>query len=704
MRFRFWAFCILVFWAFQAKAADFTFSISADHSALLDPISANAIADFGELLDSACHCKVKDDALAEVTFEILPLQPGADTIQSRFEAERDYPYFHTPNSAFKWNGDRNLIGKYVMKLNSPTSRGVAAGLYALLQEVLGFKFLHPRQTIIPKLEHWPISLPGFDFAGNPNFDKRGFHLHTMHPLELTQPLHDPDFPNGKEMIREYLRWLARNGQNYFDFCLMEGVDDFLEKWANHAAEFTQYARDRGILCGIDLSLHMVQQKSFKLVEFKPKDFRSAEKQIRMRLKTLMRANWDFINLEFSLAEFVGGMENLRDKMREVVIDELKKYPNTKLVGRQHVVKPEDEIGGKHDEASLNVPQSNEMGLLVHTVMCYALRDSSAPVYELKNFSHLYDMLIAEDKVRETWYYPESAYWVTFDNSIPLFLMPYLGARWRDIETLKTLKIPGHVTFSSGWEWGYWVVDWSIARWSWSYSYKGQTLKKEPLKYLKEIWNSSDFDALQQIADLQQEKFIQKDFLRFLCPTNPTDELPKKFSKQFQPRMDYKWGEMGRRNFLKKHPNFEAPIDELLETSIQHLKIAEQLSNSQPSENMLTNLLRQEIIDALRVTGLRCLHQAQLLRAVKDGKEYYEAAKATRLFALDFVHQQEGRYRYPLWLLTSQYGSFTSYDFGYLHTVHDLHFWKREEGQFKRKKKSLFYKNKYDLPKIAGFKD
>ena len=684
-------------------AANFSFWIHAEAGAQQNTISENALKDFEGLLDSACHCKAEKPENATVVFNIYAPVAGGDTIKSAAELARDYPYFHTPTQVFKWESKPSLIGSTSLHLSAPTANGIASGLYALLQEKLGFKFLHPRQTVIPQIEQWPLG-DYWSLLGNPDFDKRGFHLHTMHPLELTEPLHDPAFPKGMEMIKAYILWLARNGQNYFDFCLLEGVDDYLEEWVDHASEFNQYAKDRGVLCGIDLSLHMVQQKAFKLVEFKPKDFRSAEKQIRSRLQILMRANWDFINLEFSLAEFVGGLEKLRNRMRDVVLDELKSYPNTKLIGRQHVVKPENEIGGKHDEASLNVPESNKMGLLVHSVMCYALEDSTAPVYELENFQHLYDMLIAENKVRETWYYPESAYWVTFDNSIPLFLLPYLGARWRDIQTVRKLGIPGHVTFSSGWEWGYWLVDWSIARWSWSYSENGKEKPTAPLQYLKEIWENQKDASLDSIYAIQNEAFIAQNLLQYLCPTNPTDELPKKFSKQFQPRMDFKWGEMGKRNFVEKHPEFSPPIDSLFETALVHTKVAEELSTANASAQPLFNQLRSELIDALRVTGLRCLHQSQLLRVPLEGKEFLDAAIATRAYAQELVLQQEKRYRYPINLLTGEYKSFTAYDFGYLHTVHDLHFWKREEAQLRRRKTSVFFRNKYDLIKIAGFKD
>ncbi len=110
--------------------------------------------------------------------------------------------------------------------------------------------------------------------------------------------------------------------------------------------------------------------------------------------------------------------------------------------------------------------------MAHTVMFYDMSEPHAPVYENENQQHMYRFLLAEHQKRETWYYPESAYWITFDVSVPMLLLPYLKARLTDIDSCAAHHIPGHLTFSSGWEWGYWLVDWSIARWSWQHTFNG----------------------------------------------------------------------------------------------------------------------------------------------------------------------------------------------------------------------------------------
>lgn len=713
-----WWLAVFLCCVLAASGQALRIAVLPDAGVLGQPASANALRDFTQLLDSACGCITADADQSSVVMRIQAAPSGGDTVPTRFAAGRDYPYFHYPEHSFLWQAEGNdSTSRLTLSANSPV--GLANGLYALLQERLGFGFVHARQTIVPRFRSWPLK-GDWTWRGSPRFDKKGFHLHTMHPLELTEALHDPDFPGGLAMVREYVLWLARNGQNYFDFSLMEGVDHDLGRWVEHAAQFTRYAHDRGILCGLDLSLHMLQQKSYQLVKFPPGDFRRYEDQLRDRLRTLMRAEWDFINLEFALAEFVGGMEGLRDRLRDAVIAEMALYPGTKLVGRQHVVKPESELGGSHGSGSLNIPSDPRMGLLVHTVMCYALTDRRAPVYELHDFSHLLALLREQNAVRETWYYPESAYWVTFDNSIPLLLLPYLNARYKDIETCSALGIPGHVTFTSGWEWGYWLVDWSIARWSWNYVLEGDgapTVARGPYQYLHEFFRSTDTRRwVSQAADLEQAWLIEGDLLRWLCPSNPTDELPPPLNKQFQPRGFANLGDL--RTAAEKTPErlVELPIDSLhafareCEVKVASLRVA---AVTDPVGHPVRYFLGIELIDALQVVALRAEHSALLMEAAvayAGSGQSMEALRAglakaaqVRAKALEVVRRQERRYRYPVEQVAGRYDSHTAYDFGYLYPVHDLHFWEREEQQMLRGRHGPFFRNIYDLWQIAGLR-
>ena len=173
---------------------------------------------------------------------------------------------HYPDHSYTWTGN---YPNYELKARSV--QGLIFGIYGLLDEVLGFRFIHPKTTIRPDEMEWPRQL---EYASSPRFSKHGFHLHTQHPLELTEQLHNPDFPNAWEDVKEYIDWLVRNRQNYWEWCLLRTVD--MEKWQPHAKRMVDYSHDRGIMIGVDVSLHMIQQRTFQLYRNWPKSWRSKE--------------------------------------------------------------------------------------------------------------------------------------------------------------------------------------------------------------------------------------------------------------------------------------------------------------------------------------------------------------------------------------------------------------------------------------------
>lgn len=678
------------------------------------PVLENALHDVQDLLRIACNCEVGfNEPNATVHLEIPYSGYNWNTVPINFGSGRDYPYFEFPDHQYHWHSRQNGAQIY-LTLESPSEEGQANGLYGLLQEKLGFYFVHPRETVIPCFQSWPLP-PEFDFTGIPKFDKKGFHLHTQHPTELTQALHDPQIVEGPAMIREYILWLARNQQNFFEFCLLETVD--LHNWIGHASSFVNYAHDRGILCSVDLSLHMIQQHAFKLVEFPPKNFQKYEKQIDWRLDLLLSAGFDFINMEFAIAEFVGGFEKLRHRLRQYIVEKINAHPEVKLIGRTHVVKPENEIGGKTSPVPKGVSDP-ERGNLVHTVMCYSLTDSSAPVYELDNFSHLRELLQEENKVRETWYYPESAYWITFDNSIPLFLLPYLSARFEDINTVREMGILGHITFSSGWEWGYWLVDWNIARWSWEFQENGTVKKQSPTSGIHDLFPGREIEnRFQNLLDIEKNYLIDQNTLRLLCPHSFSDGLPGPLNKQFQPRPEI------YQEDLANSPGKEADslvgqwiseLSPLLQAMKPHCQALNTIPKSVPNYQYggrKAHLLR-ELYLACAVFVNYVEHRKETFLAFRSGLNnkgrelgpHLENATRIREKSQKLVEEMETKYRYPVDLIARQHKSFTSYPYGYLYPVSNLHFWRRHEEQLLRWEfNNPFMMNIYSPTRIAGFK-
>jgi hypothetical protein len=124
----------------------------------------------------------------------------------------------------------------------------------------------------------------------------------------------------------------------------------------------------------------------------------------------------------------------------------------------------------------------------------------------------------------------------------------------------------------------------------------------------------------------------------------------------------------------------------------------------------------EIVESIDVLALRAAHRANTLsyliayrkatfnkdkNAETAALQFLDKAKAIRLQALETVRKREAHYRYPVEELATQRPSHTSYHFGYLFTVHNLHFWAREEGQALNNKWKFWYKNIWDVWRIIG---
>ena len=379
-----------------------------------------------------------------------------------------------PDQGYHWRSSREGA-RTVLHLHAVSPEGVSAGLYGLLQEQLKIRFVHPRQTVFPHYRNWPLPV-AFSFSGQPRFRHQGFHLHTLHPMELTEQLHDPHHPGGFEDVAAYLDWLARNGQNSFQFFLLREVDR--AAWPAHARRIVAYAHSRGIRCGVEISLAMLQQQAFQAITLL-QPLPTHRRQVEQTLAWLFQAPWDFITLESMMGEHLPLISRLLPSAQRHLEQLVDRQYGRPLLYATHVIR------GRGDE-KVRRPLHPASGILIHTVMCYAASEDKAPVYGNRNQCFMLEAARAEVAGRQTWYWPESSYWVGFDSSVPLLLLPYLDSRWDDIQVMGKVGVHGHLTFSTGWEWGYWLVDWSIARWSWQYRDNGRLRGTSPLSRLDEL--------------------------------------------------------------------------------------------------------------------------------------------------------------------------------------------------------------------------
>jgi hypothetical protein len=696
----------------RVPARPLSISIDASQQLLSSPVASRAIDDVKELLRRSFPRALVTNFASSCRVRIV--LPGATTNRDFYvpgPSVRPYLCTAVPNVAYRWQSEKRG-GTLTLKLYAVSPEGVAAGLYALLQEKLGFRFYHPRETIIPVLDNWPLP-ERFSFSGEPRFEKRGFHLHTQHPTELTEQLLNPDYPNAFDDVKEYLDWLTRNGQNTFQFFLLREVDR--NRWPGHARRIVEYANSRGIRCGVQISLSMIQQQAFQaitLLRFYP----SYQQQVDNTLAWLFQAKWDYMSLDVTLGEHLPFLDKLLPDVQMHIEQQVEKRYGARLMYATHVI-------SSNNGEKVRRPKLPNSGIMLHTVMCYSASEAKAPVYGNENQRFMLEAAKVESKRRETWYWPESSYWVGFDSSVPLLLLPYLDSRWSDMDTMARLGVSGHLTFSSGWEWGYWLIDWSIARWSWQLKDNGIIRPTGPLSRVTELNGDHELKRLMgEALKLQNSYLKDKELLRYMAALTPFSELPKPFNKPFQPEpaFRYEWllneATTSEASLASSQPvaTLEAyaqrmgEVVNLLERRIGHLHREGRIGD-------MPFRLLSELERGLRVTALRAGHRALTLRALvaKRGEHsgkldharvsepLLAKAKLIRLQALAIVQRQESIYRYPVEQIARRRAGLTAYPFGYLYPVSKLYFWEREEEQVRHERFDALFMNLWDMRRTLG---
>lgn len=629
---------------------------------------------------------------------MLHLDTDTSTYNSLYESNTKNTQRFTIESDIKNNS-------YQIVITSLSAKGLSNGIYYFLQKHLGFQFYHPKETIIPDLTDFQLDT--FSETITPRFDKIGFHVHAMHPLEITEALLNENTPNGTEEVKTYINWLCRNGQNYFEFNLLRSIK--LKTWVPYMKPIVDYAHERGIICGADMSFHMIQQRAFQLYKNFPASFRKKDRQILDNISALMQINWDVWNVEFATTEFTHKDQEKLHKQQKFLYDSLAKY-HVKLTSRKHVVKDENLISNAKSMKTGRTDMDSAYSLFVHTVMFYGLLDSSTPVYRNKDFSHLRNLLIESKTYRDTWYFPESAYWITFDNSVPMFLSPYLATRLQDIQYCDSLGINGHLTFTSGLEWNYWLIDWSIARWCWKNEHP-TTAETNALEFLMDaVHDTALFHFAEKVNRLQTEFIKNKQLIKVMTAQTITDEIGGKLNLEFHPRPEYTY-----KYIMNKATKEELEFLQKKYVSVLDSFVLQYNDLRRNYRYDAGNKLINELLLSFDITALRALHRRNTLtyliayRFNKINKtkipvrQYLDEAKAAREKALTLVKEQEANYRYPVSNVAAQKKSKTVYDFGYLYPVSTLHFWEREELQAKNNKWKFWYKNIWDVLKIIGVK-
>ena len=489
----------------------------------------------------------------------------------------------------------------------------------------------------------------------------------------------------------------------------------------------------GVRCGIDVPIALQQQHTFRMI--RDQGDRAVEfAQIHERLDYLMVAGFDFLSTENGSTEFTNpGAENMLAWMNEVA-----RYLDEEHDGVQALIKIHCSVGQtaepftdeNGDPLNFNfLPQEadSRLGIMPHTVQMYSLTDP-APTYNNVDFGYMRDFLHEQVGTREVVWHPETAYWVSVDIDVPLFLPLYAQRRVADLQLLADDEdlglmgrgvhagehMDGQSIFSSGWEWGYWLNDVVAARAAWDPFHDQGTPEaamKEILAPLARVLGNAGPDIVDQVADIAvfegdvlidgkvdgrdpvnddgDPSVVRRNGFAYLAGFEAFDDLADvagDFGININVTQPEKLGLVEMRNPLHEQPSYSGDLEFLLDEMAFVFADAEDEwvgvlvpATGQP--------LFDELKDALHITRLRADQLVGLYDYVDnrgandpDGPPALAFARAALDEAQTVVARREAAYRVPVSRIAAWRENPTAYNFTYLWTVHSLYFWWRDEGK------------------------
>lgn len=593
-------------------------------------------------------------------------------------------------------------GVLVLRVESPTMLGTAYGLYEVAYR-LGASWYHPEESFVPAD---PLATLPADFRtpvqSVPAMDLRGYHQHTQHPIPFSDFLLRPS-DAWRPYVSSYFRWLLRNRQNGFQWQMLATVD--LPAWRDHARWVVDEARRHGVRVGMAFAFADKQQNGFRLIGDLGEGLRGEariehqRRQVRQGLDALwaMDLGLDYLHVSFATSE----MTTVSDAEVLAWFDELGDWARgrqdaPRLFAHLHIPGQLMAEDGKTLFYHLPLRADPAIGLFVHTTMFYDL-EHPATVYGNGDFRHAQIPFVEGRGQRRLVYFPETAWWLGFDNSLPLFL-PITGrARSHDLGTvlpglMQGTPLDGHVTFTTGIEWDYWMFDHFLARATWDPAYGWDRYVSES-GALFGAAGAAAAQAIRAIGERQVEDFFGDNprIFYYLAGESANDELGAPSGLVGRPVKVPFWDV-----FHYDDAAFAAwktrDFDRLTAMSDAYAAIAADLGAADPGEaaGEATADRFFELRSAAEVLAWRAEHATLLYGAVAEARSgafdaaYGRLASAREITqrVRDRVAQMEARvYRYPLDLCAREKPQTpTAYPYGDLYETHTAHFWSRRDDQ------------------------
>lgn len=559
--------------------------------------------------------------------------------------------------------------------------GLQYGLADLLER-MNYRFYHPYRTYVPDEIQDPQIIDIQEEWQKPEMVRRGLHLHTLHPIEGYYDFWEPSEAH-LDRAKRVTDWMIKNRGNYLEWVALDNITDNPighAAWKTHTQAIIEDVHQRGATVGIGVQLFGSGnlQNAFDLVDDANGD---RETQITSRIGLVLN-DLDFDVLEMSFGEFfeeepqdfIDSINQAYDSIQQV-------SPGIEMTARLHVG---DDLQVTYDDQEmiyyfLAAYANPEITPWVHTVMYYNLFEPSNGAYHHEDFSEhrtfLFDRLQAGLPVA---YFPESAYWVAFDNSVPVYLPMYVRSRWLDMAEIQKQAIDNdhasltdHTLFSSGWELGYWQNDVATMRMNW----------RVPESYIfvfKELFSNyvnggQLAQALYDFAEAQKVAMIDHNLDAYTCGVDNIMELGYSQGIVSQPT---------RLSFREMLSEDLTTVSSISADLGDYLSALDEIDFPEPLD-----LWQEEIVDGVLIDQ----HRAAFMKALIDGViAHRNGDDATAHLQAADRHFDDARKiidrrRAAAWdpngeRLFTQNTNSTIYQFGYLYRASDLCYWQRERIQ------------------------
>jgi hypothetical protein len=320
---------------------------------------------------------------------------------------------------------------------------------------------------------------------------------------------------------------------------------------------------------------------------------------------------------------------------------------------------------------------------LHTVMYYDLYEDTDGAYGYSDFSdhrqYLLDRIAAHQPAA---YFPETAYWVAFDDSVPVYLPLYVRSRWLDLDRLAADPaaqggaLGEELIFSSGWEWGYWLNDYAALRGAY----------QRPAAYRDLIAHAfaGDLDAavdpVVAWTEAEHDQLMTGKLAAYLAGRDLLFDAGRDLGKVSQPdRVEFSDLQA---DDTATRAAFAADVPPRLAALADDLEQRAAAIDALDVHGRWADELRDDVdITALRARFSATTYQAALEQLGGDTAAYqrdHDAAAALIARGLDITARRRGAMHSPNGAAYVTRGAnHTVYQYGYLYHADTLCYWSRE---------------------------